>query len=272
MKDLMNLSDIALKLNASVLFTIGLIIAGATLLAFVLQRLTPWLASKLSGRYRYQVLALVPVMRLLIIAAAIILVVRQVVEPTFENLVALLATFGVALGFALKDYVASLTAGIVTLYEMPYRPGDWIEIEGAYGEVKSIGMRATKILTPDDTTVVIPHLKLWDRLIFNANNGSQNLMCVADFYLHPDHDGRRVRETLLDVAYTSSFVQMQNLVNVVAKEKPWGTHYRLKAYPIDPVEQFNFITDLTLRGKEALTAMGVAFAVVPSIESAGASA
>lgn len=61
-------------------------------------------------------------------------------------------------------------------------------------------------------------------------------------------------------------------MNVVAAEKPWGTHYRLKAYPIDPVEQFNFKTDLTLRGKSALTAMGVAFAVVPSIESAGASA
>jgi len=39
---------------------------------------------------------------------------------------------------------------------MPYRRGDWISIEGTYGEVKSIGLRAVEIVTPDDTMVVIP--------------------------------------------------------------------------------------------------------------------
>ena len=45
---------------------------------------------------------------------------------------------------------------------------------------------------PDDTVVVIPHLKLWDQLIFNANDGRQNLLCAADFYLHPGHDAAQV--------------------------------------------------------------------------------
>jgi hypothetical protein len=43
-------------------------------------------------------------------------------------------------------------------------------------------------------------------------------------------------------------------------EKPWGTHYRLKAYPVEPRDQFQFITDLTVRGKAALLALGAAFA------------
>lgn len=50
-----------------------------------------------------------------------------------------------------KDYVSSLLAGIVTPCEMPYRLGDWITVEGVDGEVKSIGMRALEIVTPDDT-------------------------------------------------------------------------------------------------------------------------
>jgi small-conductance mechanosensitive channel len=272
MNDIGNVSDIALRLNASNLITIGLVIVGACLLAVGSQRLLPWLAGKLPGRYRYHVLALVPVMRLLIIAAGIVLIVPQIIEPTFENLLALLAAFGVALGFALKDYVSSLVAGVVTLYEMPYRPGDWIEIEGTYGEVKSIGMRAATIVTPDDTAVVIPHLKLWDHPIFNANGGSHNLMCVADFYLHPRHDARLARETLLDVALTSPFLRIEQPVNVVVSEKPWGTHYRVKAYPIDPGQQFNFTTDLTVRGKAALSALGVEFAAYPPVESPGAPA
>ena len=272
MNDIGNISNIAFQVNQSSLLMIGLIILAATLLIVSSQRLLQWLARKVPGRYRYHVLALVPIMRLLVIAAAIILIIPQVIEPSFENLLALLAGFGLAVGFALRDYISSLVAGIVTLYEMPYRPGDWIEIEGEYGEVKSIGMRAARILTPDDTTVVIPHLKLWDRPILNGNSGSSNLMCVADFYLHPQHDARVARETLVDVALTSPFLQIERPVNVIVSEKPWGTHYRVKAYPIDPVQQFNFKTDITVRGKAALSALGIAFASYPSVVDTGASA
>jgi small conductance mechanosensitive channel len=57
---------------------------------------------------------------------------------------------------------------------------------------------------------------------------------------------------------------------VVQAGKPWGTHYRLKAYPIDPRQQMQFPTDLTIRGKAALVALGAAFATAPAIaEMAG---
>jgi hypothetical protein len=46
-------------------------------------------------------------------------------------------------------------------------------------------------------------------------------------------------------------------VSVIVHEKPWGTHYKLKAYLKESREQFDFITDLTIRGKEALRAMGI---------------
>ena len=163
---------------------------------------------------------------------------------------------GLALGFAFKDYVSSLIAGVVTLYEALYRPGDWIEVNGAYGEVKSIDMRSAEIVTADDTVVVIPHLKLWDQLLFNANDGGHNLLCVADFYIHPRHDAAQVKHTLLDLALTSAFLQIDKPINVIVLEKPWGTHYRFKANPIDPHRQFHFITDLTVRGKAALIEMG----------------
>jgi small-conductance mechanosensitive channel len=153
----------------------------------------------------------------------------------------------------------------VALYEIPYRPGDWIEVNGAYGEVKQIGMRAVEIVTPDDTTVVIPHLKLWDQLIFNANDGGPNLLCVADFYLKPHHSAKQVKQALHDVALTSSFFQIEMPVAVMVSEKPWGTHYRLKAYPIDLRQQFHFVTDLTVRGKAALTRLGIEFATIPAV-------
>jgi transposase len=54
--------------------------------------------------------------------------------------------------------------------------------------------------------------------------------------------------------------QLQQPIVVVAQEKSYGTHYRLRAYPNDPRDQFLFITDLTVRGKAALMDLGVEFA------------
>ncbi len=260
-----NISDIFRQITQANLIQVGLIILVAWLLIVLSQRLLPWLAERVAGRLRLVLLALAPVLRLLIILGAFLLIIPRIIEPTFENLVALLGALGLALGFAFKDYVSSLIAGVVTLFEMPYRPGDWIEVSGAYGEVKSINMRAVDIVTPDDTVVVIPHLKLWDNLIYNSNDGGQNLLCVTDFYLHPNHDAAHIKHTLHDVALTSAYLQLKQPVVVIIKEEPWGTHYRLKAYPIDPRQQFHFITDLTVRGKAALTKLGVEFATVPII-------
>ena len=109
----------------------------------------------------------------------------------------------------------------------------------------------------------MPHLKLWDSAIHNANNGGTSLQCVASFYLHPEHEAGRVRKTLRDVALTSAYLKFDRPVIVVAEEKPWGTHYRIRAYPVDPRQQFLFITDITVRGKQVLSDLGVKPALLP---------
>jgi small conductance mechanosensitive channel len=103
-------------------------------------------------------------------------------------------TVGLAVGFALKDYVSSLIAGVMAIFEQPYRPGDWVQVDDAYGEVKSVGFRAMRIVTPDDTVVTIPHAKMWDRNIYNANSGKRDLQCIANFYLNPEHNAALVRQ------------------------------------------------------------------------------
>ncbi len=240
---------------------IAAIVVGAWLLISVCERLLPWMAERLPSRIRLHLLRLVPVLRLLILALAFAQLLPQIITPTSENLIALFGALGLAIGFALKEYASSLIGGIVTLYERPYRPGDWVQVDNAYGEVKSVGLRTMTMVTPDDTEVTIPHSKMWTSLLFNSNSGQQTQLCVADFYLHPRHDARRVRCKLRDVALTSSYLDLERPIAVVVSEKPWGTHYRLKAYPIDAKQQFQFASDLTVRGKEALLTLGVEPAV-----------
>ncbi|MFD1009585.1 MULTISPECIES: mechanosensitive ion channel family protein [Oceanisphaera] len=239
----------------------------AILLVWLSQKLLPWVANRLHSSRRLFVLALIPTIRIVVIISAIIWIVPLFIELTVQNTVAILSVTGLAIGFALKDYVSSLIAGIVAAYEMPYRPGDWIEVEGQYGEVRRIGMRVVEIVTPNDTVIFIPHLKLWTGLIHNANNGGASLMCVVSFYLTPDHDASAVRRVLEDVALSSPYLKLSRPVVVLLEEQPWGTHYRIKAYPMDPRQQFHFMSDLTARGKDSLRKMPVSFARIPPEQS-----
>ena len=261
-----NLANLLTDLSTGVLLDLALVLVVATGLILVVQKALPWLANRLRGRRRHWLLAMVPLLRLLIIVGAFLWTVPMVIEPSVQNMVAVLGSLGLALGFALKDYASSLVAGVVAVAETPYRNGDWVEIDGVYGEVVHVGTRSLQLVTPDDNLVTIPHLKLWDEPISNANNGGPQLQCPTDFHLHPEHDGARVRAALHDVALTSPYVALDRPIVVVAQEKPWATRYRLRAYPIDARQQFLFSTDLTVRGKAELIRLGIAFATVPMAE------
>lgn len=248
---------------------IVLIIAIAWALVVAVERIFPWLADRLPSRFRFYLLPAAPVLRILILLSAGIRVVGYVIQPTVQNVFAITGAFAVAIGFAFKDYVSSIIAGIVALYEQPYRPGDWVQIGDDYGEVRSVGLRAVQIVTPDDNLVTIPHSKIWDSNIVNANNGSQTHQCVTEFFLDPRHDAQQARAKLHDVAITSPYVNLNRAVLVVAFEKPWATRYVVRAYPVDGRMQFQFITDITVRGKAALQELGFESVALPPQFSEG---
>lgn len=239
------------------------VLALARLLSLILQSGLRRLAGRVSPLRRLAILRTVPVTRLAVGVAAVIVIVPIFVEPTFANAVAVLASVGLALAFALKDYASSLVAGLLIVLENVYQPGDWIEVGGIYGEVRSIDLRATRLVTADDTEVIIPNLRLWSMAVANATSGHRGLLCVAVFYLQADHDAAPVRARLAEVAESSSARLVDTPVSVLVTEKPWGTLYRLKAYVKDSREQFAFTTDLTIRGKAALRALGIRFARAP---------
>ncbi len=260
MNEDLNAWSIVKKLTWQDAFQVLGVIVLAWLAAFLVRWVIRQLAEKAPARLRLFILRFLPISRLLIAIAAVVIIVPILIEPKFQNVVALVVSAGFALAFAFKDYAGCLAAGLITVLENTYQPGDWVEIDGTYGEVKSIGLRALRIVTADDTEVSIPHLRLWSTSIFNSSSGNRSLLCVADFYLHPDHDAALVRDRLTEIAQASPYRKPDTPVVVVVFEKPWGTHYRLKAYVKESREQFLFITDLTIKGKAMIRSLGVRFA------------
>lgn len=88
-------------------------------------------------------------------------------------LAGIITTSGVAvavLGFALRDMLASLCAGIALSVEGSFRIGDWLEIEpGRVGQVIEIGWLTTRLLTQDGVGLVVPNAQLATRGFTNFN-------------------------------------------------------------------------------------------------------
>ena len=235
---------------------IGLIVAGTWLAIVLAHRVLPYLAEKGPSQLRLYLLGAVPIIRLVLLVVAILWLVPIIFNITFQNFLVISGAASVAIGFAFKDYVSSLIAGIVAIFEKPYQPGDWVEIDGDYGEVRAVGMRSIEVRTPSDNIVYIPHDKLWQNNISNSNDGARTLMCVTSFYLQPQHDASLLRAALRDVALTSAYLDYQKPVIVTLAQTEWGTHYKVKAYPFDMRDQFSFISDVTVRGKLAIADCG----------------
>ena len=75
-------------------------------------------------------------------------------------LVAGLGLTGFALGFACKDILSNLLAGILILIYRPFQRHDRIAVLGFEGVVSEIGLRYT-VLQTEDRTVLIPNANLF---------------------------------------------------------------------------------------------------------------
>jgi small conductance mechanosensitive channel len=73
------------------------------------------------------------------------------------SLIAGLGIAGIAIGFAAKDTLSNVVAGIFIFWDRPFYIGDLVEIESEYGEVQEITLRTTRIVTPDGRMVSIPN-------------------------------------------------------------------------------------------------------------------
>ena len=115
---------------------------------------------------------------------------------------------GIAVGFAAKDTLANLFAGVSILADSPYKMGDYIILDtGDRGEITHIGIRSTRMLTRDDIEITIPNAIIANSRILNESGGrwlrERIRIPVKVAY---DSDTDQVREVLVGVCKTDDRV------------------------------------------------------------------
>ncbi len=228
-----------------------LVIAATYVILRSLSMFLNWLSEQVVLQFRQQIKQSLPFWQLLVLLIAIFILGDLFLDLSRANLLALSGTIILGLGFAFREYISSMMAGIVVLFESPYRIGDRISIGDYYGEVKHFGLRSFELQTLNDRRVTIPHKTIWESPIINANQGNLETPAIANFYLDPKVNPQQVQNILMQAAYTSKYTQLQKPINVFLTESPEKTHFQLKAYPIDARAEQAFISDLTGRAKQA---------------------
>lgn len=84
-----------------------------------------------------------------------------------SSIIALIGAAGLAVSLALQNYLSNLAGGFIILFSKPFKSGDMIEIDSTTGQIKSINILYTKMLTSDNKTVLIPNGKVADAKIIN---------------------------------------------------------------------------------------------------------
>jgi len=227
-----------------------LVMIATYLILKLLDRLVIWLSERIAKGWRLRVKQFLPFLRMVLLTAVTVFLMNLFLNLSKENILAVTGTIAVALGFAFKDFASSIIAGIVGLFESPYGVGDRIKIGDYYGEVISYGLRSVQIQTPDDNTITIPHNKIWTEAVSNANAGALEAQVVTEFYFAHDVDINLAKKILYRVAQTSKYTSLKLPIVVVMEEKPWGTMFKLKAYPLDARDEFIYKTDLITRAKQ----------------------
>ena len=218
------------------------------LLIRIFSRILEVLAER-SARYRITLKGLIPVVRIIGWLLVIVTIITGIFQPPMATVLALSASIGVAVGFAAQDILKNIFGGVMILFDRPFQVGDKIEVGSFYGEVTEIGLRSTRIVTPDDSLVAIPNSTIMNGSVSNANSGETNCQVVAEIYLPLSVDTVRVREIATQAAQVSKYIYLNKPIAVLffneVKERRSYLKMRLKAYVMDIRSEFAFKSEMT---------------------------
>lgn len=141
-----------------------------------------------------------------------------------------------------------------------------------YGEIKSIGLRAVKLVTLDDSLVTIPNSRFLSDVVSSGNSGALDMMVVFDFYVALDSDVMLAKKILFDTIVTSRFVFLKKPVAIVVSEivvaNRLALQLKAKSYVLDVRFEKAMQTDLALRTNEIFRKNGIKRPQIEMVSSA----
>ena len=107
------------------------------------------------------------------------------------------AVLGIIIGFAGRQVIANLVAGVLMAITQPIRIGDRISIgDEVDGRVIDITLTFTRVDGGDGNLIVVPNEKVTTDVVINHSAGNTHAPVTVDVWLSPDADLDSARKAL----------------------------------------------------------------------------
>lgn len=202
-----------------------------------------------STKHRITIKGLIPLTRIIVWFGTLTFILVAVFRPPLASILAFAASIGVAVGFAAQDFLKNIFGGIVIIIDRPFQIGDKVEIGNHYGEVVSIGLRSTRIVTPDDSLVSVPNAEVMNQSVSNANVSEENCQVSTEIYLPLTANMEIIKQRALEAAKVSKYIFLNKPIVVLFSQESFANmvmlKVKVKAYVNDIRNEFIFKSEIT---------------------------
>lgn len=112
---------------------------------------------------------------------------------------------GLAVGFAVRDTVENFIASVMLSLRQPFRPNDFVDIEGSTGSVIRLTSRATILLDPDGNHVRLPNSFVFKAKIINYTRNAERRFGFA-LGVDPNDDLAQAKRIGLETLISLDFI------------------------------------------------------------------
>src|SRR5256714_8120923 len=159
------------------------------------------------------------------ITLGLLLALSTALDLSFTSLAIVFTALSVGIGFGLQYIAADIASGFILLFERPVRVGDRITIGEDEGDVQSIILRTTLVMTNDRIAIIVPNSKLVSQRVINWSYGDPRARISIPISVATTSDVNLVTETLLLAA--------KDVENVLTDPPPKVQFLRFGDYSLD---------------------------------------
>lgn len=120
-------------------------------------------------------------------------------ESVLTKLIAGAGIVGIVAGFAFKDIASNAFAGFLLSIQKPFKYGDWIELEDAFGTIQEVGWITTSVKTVSGQEVFVPNQLVYSNAFTNYSSFTKRRVILKSGVSYGD-DLELVRRVALEEA------------------------------------------------------------------------
>jgi small-conductance mechanosensitive channel len=164
----------------------------------------------------------------------------------------------VGIGFGLQNIAQNFVSGLILLVERPVHEGDFIQVKEISGTVANIGLRATRVISRDEVTVIVPNSDLITAQVVNYSVPTNRMRIWVTVPVAYGTPIDKVREVLLAVARASERILPEPAPEVrLEKFGDFALELALLCWIDDAREDLRTQSRLRLAIAEAFVAAGI---------------